>query len=492
MMKISRLIVLLLLCNTLPVLADDMLDAAKAGDESIALSLANNDNSRVSDSTGTTALHWAVYNDQPELVAALIEAGADVETTNNYGASPLGEAAITGNPAVIEMLLAAGADPNASSPEGQTALMVLARTENTEASKILLEHGADPDLREGWKMQSALMWAAARSRPQMIRLLTSYGAQTDARALINDWKRQTTVFPRSKYLPVGGLTPMLFAAREGCLECMEALVEAGADINLPDPDEITPLLMAILNARFDVAKFLIEQDADINKWDRWGRAPLYSAIDYKTLPTGGRPDRQSTDNTSPARLISLLLEKGANPNAQLKLLPPHRNVVDDRGLDLTLTTGATPLMRAARAGDTESVALLLEHGARTDIRQLERMTALMVAAGLRQYSIDTRGKYVTEQDAVASTRLILEAGTDINAEEQFGQTALHGAAFRGWNDMVLLLVEYGADISTKDNDGYTPLDTALGNIRGMGREATLTVINEDTARLIESLALKTL
>jgi cytohesin len=250
--------------------------------------------------------------------------------------------------------------------------------------------------------------------------------------------------------------------------------------------------MAILNARFDVAKFLIEQDADINKWDRWGRAPLYSAIDYKTLPTGGRPDRQSTDNTSPARLISLLLEKGANPNAQLKLLPPHRNVVDDRGLDLTLTTGATPLMRAARAGDTESVALLLEHGARTDIRQLERMTALMVAAGLRQYSIDTRGKYVTEQDAVASTRLILEAGTDINAEEQFGQTALHGAAFRGWNDMVLLLVEYGADISTKDNDGYTPLDTALGNIRGMGREATLTVINEDTARLIESLILKTL
>jgi ankyrin repeat protein len=226
MMKISRLIVLLLLCNTLPVLADDMLDAAKAGDESIALSLANNDNSRVSDSTGTTALHWAVYNDQPELVAALIEAGADVETTNNYGASPLGEAAITGNPAVIEMLLAAGADPNASNPEGQTALMVLARTENTEASKILLEHGADPDLREGWKMQSALMWAAARSRPQMIRLLTSYGAQTDARALINDWKRQTTVFPRSKYLPVGGLTPMLFAAREGCLECMEALVEA--------------------------------------------------------------------------------------------------------------------------------------------------------------------------------------------------------------------------------------------------------------------------
>lgn len=247
----------------------------------------------------------------------------------------------------------------------------------------------------------------------MIRLLTSYGAQTDARALINDWKRQTTVFPLSKYLPVGGLTPMLFAAREGCLECMEALVEAGADINLPDPD------------------------------------------------------------------------------AQLKLLSSHRNVVDDRDQDLTLTTGATPLMRAARAGDTGSVALLLEHGTRTDIRQLERMTALMVAAGLRQYSIDTRGKYVTEQDAVASTRLILEAGTDINAEEQFGQTALHGAAFRGWNDMVLLLVEYGADISIKDNDGYTPLDTALGNIRGMGREATLTVINEDTARLIESLTLKT-
>ena len=284
---------------------------------------------------------------------------------------------------------------------------------------------------------------------------------------------------------------MLFAAREGCLECIVALLEAGADINMPEPDEITPLLMAILNARFDVAKFLIEQDADINKWDRWGRAPLYSVIDYKTLPAGGRPDRQSIDDTLPAQLVALLLEQGANPHAQLKLLPPHRNVVDDRGMDLTLTTGATPLMRAARAGDSESVALLLEHGARTDIRQLERMTALMVAAGLRHYSIDTRGQYVTEENAVASARLVLEAGTDINAVEHFGQTALHGAAFRGWNTMVLLLVEFGADLSIKDIDGFTPLDTALGNIRGMGREAGLTVVNEDTARLIESLVLNT-
>ncbi|MDG2176772.1 MAG: ankyrin repeat domain-containing protein [Gammaproteobacteria bacterium] len=490
-MKHSNLLFLLFISYSLPVLGETLLDAAKTGDASTALTLLNNDNINIRDSTGTTALHWAVYNDQPELVAALIETGSNVETANNYGASPLGEAAITGNPDVIDMLLAAGADPDASNPEGQTALMVLARTENIEAATVLLEHGADPELRETWKAQNALMWAAARSRPQMISLLTGFGADPNAQARINDWKRQTTVFPRSKYLPAGGLTPMLFSAREGCLECVVALVEAGADINMPNPDEITPLLIAILNARFDVAKFLIEQDADINKWDRWGRTPLYSAIDYKTLPTGGRPDRQSTDDTLPAQLISMLLEKGANPNAQLKLLPPHRNVVDDRGLDLTLTTGATPLMRAARAGDTESVALLLEHGARTDIRQLERMTALMVAAGLRQYSIDTRGKYVTEEDALASTRLILEAGADIKAVEHFGQTALHGAAFRGWNDMVLLLVEYGADLSIKDNDGFTPLDTALGNIRGMGREATLTVINEDTARLIESLALKT-
>ena len=491
MMKIFRLIILLAMCNSLPAQADDLLDAAKAGDASTALSLINNDNVNTSDNTETTVLHWAVFNDQSKLVAALIAAGANVDTTNKYGASPLGEAAITGNPAVIEMLLTAGADPDASNPEGQTALMVLARTENIEAAKILLEYGANPDLRENWKAQNALMWAAARGRPEMIRLLSSYGADPNARARINDWKRQTTVFPRSKYLPAGGLTPMLFAAREGCLLCVMALLEAGADINMPDPDEITPLLMAMLNARFDIAKYLIEQEADINKWDRYGRTPLYSVIDYKTLPTGGRPDRQSTDDTLPAELVALLLEKGANPNAQLKLLQPHRNVVDDRGMDLTLTTGATPLMRAARAGDTESVALLLEHGARTDIRQLERVTALMTAAGLRHYSIDTRGKYVTEEDAVASARLILEAGAEINAVEHFGQSALHGAAFRGWNDMVLLLVDYGADLSIKDIDGFTPLDAALGNIRGMGREASLTVVNEDTARLLESLALKT-
>ncbi len=132
-----------------------------------------------------------------------------------------------------------------------------------------------------------------------------------------------------------------------------ALVAGKADVNLTDPENITPLLMAILNARFDTAKVLIEAGADVNRWDSWGRAPLYSAIDYNTTPRGGRPDRPSSDVTLPLEIATLLLDRGANPNMQLKLFPPYRSLGQDRGGDSLLTVGTTPLLRAAKACDND-------------------------------------------------------------------------------------------------------------------------------------------
>lgn len=487
--KIKLPLLLVLALTTGMTCADTILiNAARSGDTDTALQrIEQSVNVNDRDPTATTALHWAVYNNEVELVKALVDAGADGSAVNNYGSTPFTESAVVGNVEILRLLLEAGADPNSANPEGQTALMVLARTDNTDAAEFLLDHGADPNAREKWKDQTALMWASARSRPRMVKLLTSQGANLDARSRVLDWKRQTTVFPRAKYLPAGGFTPLLFAAREGCLECVKTLVEAGADINLTDPDEITPLHMAILNAHFDIARFLLESGANVNKWDWWGRAPLYSAVDYNTLPTGGRPDRASPDDTTSLQMIELLLNAGANTNAQLKLLPPHRNVLDDRGADLTLTIGATALIRAARAGDSTVVKLLLDHGALVNLAQLQEVTPLMTAAGLRHYAIDTRGRFTTEARAMASATLILDAGANINLLDHFGQSALHGAAFRGWNEMIRLLVNHGADLLLADIDGHTPFDAALGRIRGMGREANVVQVHEDTARLIESL-----
>jgi ankyrin repeat protein len=464
-----------------------LLEAAKSGDTAAALARIESGvdvDSR--DSTGATALHWAVYNNATDVISGLLDAGADPNAANRYGSTPMAEAAIVGDVAVIRALLEAGADVESPNPEGQTALMAVARTTNLAAAEVLLEAGADVNAREAWKGQTAVMWAAARGRPEMVRLLAAHGADIDARSTVNEWPRQTTVFPRAKYLPSGGLTPLLFAAREGCAACIAALIDAGADPNLPDPDEVTPLLMALLNGRFDAAAALLDAGANVNKWDWWGRTPLYAAIDYNTLPTGGRFDRPSTDDTQAIEIVRRLLEAGANPNPRLKLLPPYRNVLDDRGADPLITIGTTPLIRAAKGADLAAVDLLLAHGALADLPQEEGITPLMAVSGLKWLPINTRGRYVTEAEAVATAERLLDGGADINLQDDLGQTALHGAASRGWNELVELLAANGADLHAVDNYGATPLDAALGRMQIPSRGGAAEV-HEDTAALIGSL-----
>ena len=484
----ARLVLVAALLFSLNASADQaLIEAAKTGDSSTALErISSGVELDARDSTGTTALHWAVHHNSGEIVDALLDADADPTIGNRYGSTPMAEAASSGDVDVIRALLAAGADVESPNAEGQTALMIVARTEDTEAAEALLAAGADVNAREGWKGQTAIMWAAARGRPGMVRLLAAHGADVDARSTVNDWPRQTTIFPRAKYLPAGGLTPLLFAAREGCSACIAALIEAGADPNLPDPDEVTPLLIALLNARFDAAAALIEAGANVDKWDWWGRTPLYAAIDYNTLPTGGRFDRPSADETTGIEIVERLLAAGANPNPQLKLLPPYRNVLDDRGADPLITIGTTPLIRAAKGGDVAAVELLLEHGALPDLPQDEGVTALMAVSGLKYLAINTRGRYVTEAEALATAERLLDAGADINLSDDLGQTALHGAAYRGWNELVTFLVGRGADLSAADIDGATPLDAALGRMQIPARGGAAPVHTE-TGALIELL-----
>jgi ankyrin repeat protein len=443
-----------------------------------------------SDPDGTTALHWAVHNDDVPLAERLIKAGANVNAKNEYGATPMSEAAVAGNVAMLELLLKAGADVESPNADGQTALMVVARGGRVDAARLLLKYKANVNASEKWRGQTALMWAAAQQQPEMVKALVAAGADVNARAIVNNWARQVTAEPRAIYRPSGGLTPLLYAAREGCVECARALIEGGADINLADPDLISPLLMAVMNMQFDTAAYLIRRGANPNAWDLWGRAPLYMAVDVNTIPRGGRPDIPSLDDTPGGQVIAMLLEAGANTNARLRLPPPFRNVGNDRGLDGMLTTGTTPLLRAAKALDAPAIELLLKHGADITLANSRGITPIMAAAGLGSVDADTRGFYLTEdveQRSIASLTLLIKAGGDINSKDSRGLTPLHEAARWGWNDVVQFLVDSGADLNAKDNRGNTPVDSALGKAGGNSRGGARIDVHEDTASLLRKL-----
>jgi ankyrin repeat protein len=444
-------------------------------------------NQRTAD--GTTALHWAIYHNDVGTVDALIAAGADVNAKNDYGATPMSEAAVVGNPQVIRKLLDKHADVESPNGDGQTALMIVARTSNLEAAKLLLSRRANVNAVEQWRGQTPLMWAAAEAQPAMVKLLIQHGADIDARSTVNDWQRQVTSEPRMQARPSGGFTPLLYAARKGCLECAEILLKAGADPNQTDPDGVTPMLLATLNFNFDIAAMLIQKGANVDKWDLWGRSPLYSVVDLNTLPAGGRADRPTIDKTSGLQLMEMLLKAGANPNLQLKLFPPYRSLRDDRGADTILGIGATPLLRAAKAGDLPAMQLLLKYHANPDLPSESGLTPLMAAAGNGSSTIDTRGRYKTEAQAVAAAELLIASGADVNARDNGGQTALHGAAGWGYNNVVSTLASHKIDLMAQDARGRTAADIAKGAASSSGRAAAQA--HPETEALLRKLMTQT-
>ncbi len=487
-----RALVLLFALSPLAIAQTPLIDAAQTGDRAAALQLIQQKadvNARQPD--GTTALQWAAHRGDAELVAALLKAGANAKVVNEYGSSPLWEAAAIDSAQIIGLLLKAGTDPDSPNPDGETALMVVARNSNVEAARLLIEHGAHVNAVERFRNESALMRAAAQSQPVMMKELIAHGADVNARSMVNHWERQVTGEPRAIHRPSGGLTPLLYAAREGCLSCVKILSEANANLNLADPDGITPLIMAVTNTHFDTAAYLLEKGANPNKWDWWGRTALYEAVDQNTIPHGGRPDRPSLDQTTSLKMIELLLNAGVNPNPLLKLLPPFRSVGADRGVDSMLTIGTSPLLRAAKADDAPAIALLLKAGALPNLPNIQGITPVMAAAGVGSVDADTRGWYTTDdvqQRSIASLKLLLDAGGNINeAGGRRQQTALHGAAFWGWNDVVKFLIDHGADVNVKDAQGKTVIDAAMGRAGGNSRGGQRIDVHKDTAELLAKL-----
>jgi len=500
-------------------------------------------NVNATDADGSTAIMYASANGDLELVRALIKAGANVKLKNQLGTSAITEAAIIGSAPIVDALLQAGADPNFKNPNGETPLMAAARSGKVDAAKALLAAGADINAKETWGGQSAIMWAAAQSQADMVKFLASKDASLNDHGKINQWERKVIQEPRPKDMNKGGFTPLHYAAREGCEACVQNLLAAGADPDSEDPDRETPLLLALENLHFDTAAVLItfkgpQGGADLDKWDLFGRSPVYMAADVSTLPMKGNGARAvipSPDKLTALDVGRMMLERGANPNIQLKRRPPYRDVPQDRGGDAMLAQGATPLLRAARGGDDKFVALLLEYKALVDLPSKEGITPLMAAAGVDYGARVTRGRNRTDEGVLASMDLLLKAGANVNARSLLdrgaaggrggrgggapaaaapaapgtanysasanialafrrgsqvpsanavpNQTALHGAAEHGFDKFIEFLVANGADLTAKDASGRTPLDVArgAGGVRG-GADAF-----PKTVALLESL-----
>jgi ankyrin repeat protein len=480
-----------------------LLDAAEAGDRATALRLlsAKGTDVNAAGPDGTTAIMYAAANGDLELVRGLIKAGANVKAKNQFGTSAITEAAIIGSAPILDALVKAGADPNFRNPEGETPLLAAARSGKVDAAKILLDAKADINAKEGWGGQTAVMWAAAQSQPEMVKFLASRGADLNQHGVVRQWERKIIKEPRPKDMNKGGFTALIYAAREGCTACAENLLAAGADPDLQDPDGMTALTMALFNLHFETALAIVKGGADLDRWDLYGRSPVYMAADVSTLPmkgNGAMAVLPSEDKISALDVARVMLEKGANPNIQLKRRPPYRDVPQDRGGDGALAQGATPLFRAARAGDAPMVELLLKHKALVDLANKDGATPLMAAAGFDFGSRVTRGRNRTEEGVLATMKLLIAAGADVNAksisEPRGGggaggpggrggaggggggargsqvpganavpnQTALHIAAQQGFTPFVEFLAKNGADLNAKDASGRTALDVARG------------------------------
>ena len=455
---------LLVLIGTAPAMAyaagSEAADAAQRKDvPALRTLVSKRANVNAPQPDGTTALHWAVHYNDAETATLLLKAGASPSATNRFGASPLSEAALSGNAELLKLLLDAGADAKAlATVDGETVLMSAARSGNIESVRLLLDRGADVNAREKYKGQTALMWAAAERHAPVVKLLLERGADWKVRSFDRE-TRPPRLSAASSISPIprGGFTALMFAAREGDLESARIMLDAGVDINHGDVDKVAPLVAAIMNKQYTLAKFLVERGADVNIVDAGGRTALYAAIDIRNEDWTAMPNRPLEDPLPSLEVVKAIIDRGAKLD-----VPLTRPLTVRSGMDFgdnTLGAGATPIMRAARAGDHTVMRLLLEKGVDPKQTTKDGTNALMFAAGIGYRDKNTRG---SESDALEALKVMIAAGLDINQTNTRGENALHGASLRGADTIVQFLLDKGMDINATSKQGYTPLDVALG------------------------------
>jgi uncharacterized protein len=431
-------------------------------------------------SDGSTALEWMIRIDDIDTTKMLLAAGADPNKANRLGVTPIALATANGNTEIIRLLLDKGVDPNTIDPNAEPATWSAIRSGNVEAVKVLLDRGATVDFKDSVK-QSSLMLAVREDHPDIVRLLISRGADVNSVTRVGatpGWVLPNSVpgfghgigivrggLPDrgSRYLIPGGMTPLLYAARDGRIESARLLVQNGADLKATDPNGITPLLMAITNNQVETAKFLIDRGSEINIVDWYGRSPLWSAVEVRNMDIDNATFVNGVDREPVLDLIKILLDKGADPNVRTAETPPIRRFIlpITGSLEWVDFVGMTPFLYAARSGDITVMKLLLDHGANPKIPTFGGTTALMAAAGMNWTFAQTYDEGTDR--LLEALKLCLDLGMNVNDTNSMGLTALHAAANRPGSDPIIkFLVEKGAKLDVKDNEGRTPLTWAEG------------------------------
>jgi uncharacterized protein len=516
-------------------------DAAARGEKAtVAALLKRAADVNAAQGDGMTALHWAATNNDAELARMLLHAGANTKAATRLGGyTPLLLAARYGSGAVMAPLIERGADVNARTANGTTSLMLAAASGDVGAVEALLAHQADVNATESTRGLTAAMFAAASNRAPVIAVLARHGADLAATTKLLDLE----TLDRSAFAGVlfgnpsppktpggaagqveqggraappaatprragvdrdyqgnelvrahGGMTPLLFAVRQGFTETAVALLAAGADVNQPKAgDETSPLLEATINGHFDLAKLLLDRGADPNLAAINGAAPLYAAINLQWAPRAGRPQPRAHLNQTLTYLdlMQILIDKGADPNARLKT-----RVWYSGGLSGVDEIGATPFWRAAYASDVAAMRLLVAAGADPHLGTIKgagrprnedgeartyvevagvppvpvggpAVPPLVAAAGVgygEGFAANTH-HYAPAGMMVAVKYLVEELHADINAVDHEGNTALHNAAARGDVEMINYLVAKGANVTVVNREGKTTADMANGPVQ---------------------------
>lgn len=448
--------------------AASLVDAVKRGDDKAVTALVQQRvdvNSAGVD--GSTALMWAVHRNSLPMVDRLLRAGANVSQANRFGMTPLSMAAEIGNAALVERLLKAGANPNAALAGGETPLMTAARTGNADAVRALLARGAQVNAAEHTRDQTALMWAAAQGQAAAVKALIEAGADIKARSTeLKSFHLNTYIAGRKDANPTERLamfTPVLFAARAGHLETVRTLLDAGADANDVGPDSTPALHIAIINAHWQLAAMLVERGADVKV-----ESPGGTALHHIGRVRGGKflmkvagaglPMPVMTGSISAMDLAKLLLSRGADPNARMTKLLTNSAIGRSQGGQ----SGITPLMMAQIPADPDYTRVLLAAGANPTLTSNTRTTVLMMAAGLGLSAL-----LGDDEEALENLKIAIDAGLDVNAKNDDGDTALHGAAFRNYLPIVQYLIDHGATLDVKNKIGWTPLMEARWTGRGL-------------------------